>query len=166
MDALTALTTRRSQRRYQARAVPRLLLEKAIDAGRLAPTANNLQPWEFVVATEPERLRQLSETTDHGRFIATAAACVVVLSRDTKYFLEDGSAAVVNILTALHAQGLAACWVAGDKKPYARRILDLVAAPADWKLVALIPCGFPAGPAPTLAKRGLDEVLHWEQLRG
>ena len=52
MDAILALKTRRSVRAYEPRPVPREIIEDIIDCGRLAASANNVQPWEFVVVTE------------------------------------------------------------------------------------------------------------------
>lgn len=162
MDAIEALKTRRSVRAYLDQPVPRELLEEIVDCARLAPTALNLQPWEFVVVTEKQRLREIARATDYGRFIEQAAACIVVLCRNTKYYLEDGSAATENILLAAHALGLGACWVAGDKKPYADQIRRLVGAPEGYRLVSLVPIGYPAE-KPVKQKRPLREVLHWER---
>ena len=88
--------------------------------------------------------------------------CVVVLCSDTQYYLEDGSAATENILLAARAHGLGACWVAGDKKPFASEICRLVGAPQNFKLVSLIPLGYPAE-SPEMTKRPLSAVLHWEK---
>jgi nitroreductase len=87
-----------------------------VDCRRLAATAVNIQPWEFVVVTDPEALRSIANTTDFGGFIADAPAYIVVICRETKYYLEDGSAATKNILLAARVHGLGSCWVAGDKK--------------------------------------------------
>ena len=162
MDAIEALKTRRSVRAYRSEPVPRQIIEDIVDCGRLAATAINVQPWEFIVVTEPKMLRIIAETTDHGKFIAQVAACVVVLCRDTKYYLEDGSAATQNILLAARAHGLGSCWVAGDKKPYASDICRLVGAPQGYKLVSLVPMGYPAE-TPVQTKRPLADVLHWER---
>jgi nitroreductase len=163
MDALEALRTRRSVRRFAAKAVDRGLLEQIVDAGRLAATARNEQPWEFVVVTDAATRREIARMTDHGTFIADSPVCIVVLAKDTKYYLEDGSAATQSILLAAHALGLGACWVAGDKKPYAGKVARRVGAPADVRLVALVALGWPEGQKPTPPKRALDEVLHWEK---
>jgi nitroreductase len=85
-----------------------------------------------------------------------------ILCRDTKYYLEDGSAATENILLAARAHGLGSCWVAGDKKPYAAEIYRLVGAPPGYKLISLIPIGYPAE-SPEKSKRPLSDVLHWEK---
>ena len=162
MDAIEVLKTRHSVRAYSEQPVPPGVIEDIVDCGRLAATANNVQPWEFVVVTSAATLRKLAETTDHGRFISGAPVCVVVLCQATKYYLEDGSAATQNILLAAHAHGLGACWVAGDKKPYAAEICNIVEAPDGFRLVSLIPMGYPAE-NPTKPKRPLASVLHWEK---
>ena len=162
MDAIEALKSRRCIRKFEARAVPREVVEDVVDCGRLAATAINIPPWEFVVVRDRQKLEQLAAITDHGKFIAEAPVCVVVLSRDTKYYIEDGSAATQNMLLAARAHGLGACWVAGDKKPYAEELCRLVGA-AGFKLVSLVPMGYPAE-TPEVQKRPLKEVLHWETL--
>jgi nitroreductase len=163
MDALDALKTRRSIRSYASGTVPREVLESLVDCARQAATARNEQPWDFVVVTDRARLQALARAVgSNGPFIADAAACVVVLCRDTKYYLEDGSAAVQNLLVAARAHDLGSCWIAGDKKPYAPEIPRLVGAPATHKLIALVTVGLPAE-SPRPAKRPLNDVLHWER---
>ena len=162
MDAIEALKSRRSVREYSKKPVPRAVLEDIVDCGRLAATARNVQPWDFVVATDPLRLKAIAKATGvNGPFIAEAAACVVVLCKDTKYYLEDGSAATQNLIVAARGHGLGSCWVAGDKKSYAEEIRRMVGAPATHKLIALVPVGHPEeNPQPK--KRPLSSVLHWE----
>jgi len=162
MDALEALQTRRSCRAFKPDPIEQAVVEQIVNAGRLAATARNEQPWEFVVVTDAETRRAIAETTDHGPFIAEAPVCIAVLASDTKYYLEDGSAATQNMLVAAHALGLGACWVAGDKKPYAANILKQLGAPAEMKLVALVALGRPSGEPPTPKKRPLADVIHWE----
>jgi nitroreductase len=161
MDPYDAILSRRSVRSYRPDPVSRELLAKVIDAGRLAPTARNEQPWEFVVVTDKAKLRQIADITDHGKFIADAPACVVVLCRAGKYYLEDGSAATTQMMLAARALGLGTCWVAGDKKDYAPQIVQLTGAPGDFKLVALVAVGYAVDDAHQ-PKRAIDDVLHWE----
>ncbi len=163
MDAIEALLTRRSCRQFSGREVARDLIEKIVDAGRLAASARNVQPWEFVVVMDAAARRQLASMTDTGRFIAGAPVCIAVLAKETKYYLEDGSAATQNILLGAHALGLGACWVAGDKKPYAAKAAAFLGAPEGVLLVALVAVGHPAGKVEGPAKRALAEVLHWEK---
>ncbi|MBN1421537.1 MAG: nitroreductase family protein [Planctomycetes bacterium] len=162
MDALKAIESRRSVRSFKPDPVTEDALRSLVDAGRLAPSANNVQPWEFVAVTDPGMRARIAEATDYGGFIASAPACLAVFCRDVKYYLEDGSAAVENILVAAAAQGLGTCWVAGDKKPYADTVRKMLGVPETHRLVALIAVGFPSRAAARPAKRTLDEVFHWE----
>ena len=163
MDAIECLKTRRSVRSFADREIPGNVIEDIIDAGRLAPTANNLQPWEFIVVTDKETRKKIAALTDWGKFIAEAGACIVVLSKDTKYYIEDGSAATQNIMLAAWAHGIGTCWVAGDKKAYAGKILETLGAPPGYKLVSLIAAGYPRSTPGAAAKRALKEVLHREK---
>ena len=88
---------------------------------------------------------------------------MAVFCRETKYYLEDGSAATQNLLVAARAHGLGSCWVAGDKKHYCEAIGKLVGAPAGTRLVSLVAMGHPAE-EPVKEKRPLAEVLHWEKI--
>ena len=162
MDSIQALKTRRSVRAYTGDPVSREVIEDIIDCGRLAATANNLQPWEFVAVTDRRMLRAIAESTDYGGFIAQAAVCVVVLCKNTKYYLEGGCNASQNILVAARAHGLGGCWVAGDKKPYAEKVRRMVGAPEGYKLISLLALGHPVEELQT-EKRPLSEVLHWER---
>ncbi len=163
MDALEAIQRRRSIRRYRSTPISKDIIEKLIDAARMAPSAMNLQPWEFIAVTDQETRRRIADTTDYGKFIAEAPLCIAVFSKDSKYFLEDSSAAVENILIAATALGLGTCWVAGDKKAYANAIREILAAPEGYRLVALIPVGFSDEPEKTRKKRELKDVLHYER---
>lgn len=162
MDAIQNLKTRRSVRAYTRQPVPKEIIEDLISCGQLAATALNIQPWEFIAVTDPERRKKIAQATDHGRFIAEAPLCVLILCRTTKYYLEDGSAATENILLAAHAHGLGACWVAGDKKPYANEILNLIGAPSAYRLISLVPIGYPSE-QPEVSKRAISAVIHWER---
>ena len=162
MDCISALKTRRCVRVYTGEPVPPEVLRDLVDCGRLAATARNVQPWEFVVVTAPPMLSAIAAVTDFGRFIAQAAACIVVLCHETKYYLEDGCNASQNILVAAHAHGLGGCWIAGDKKPYAETVRRMVGAPDGFRLISLLAIGRPAE-NPEKEKRPLSEVLHWEK---
>jgi nitroreductase len=161
-DAITVIKTRRSVRSYTRDPIPKEVLEDIIDCGRLAPTGRGVQPWEFIVVTNPDVRADLAQIAEYGKFIAEAPACVVVFCEDTKYYLEDGSAAVENILLAAWAHGVGSCWVAGDKKDYGVAIGNLLGVPDGKKLIALVALGYPTEPPADKQKRGLSDVLHWE----
>jgi len=162
---LELLKIRRSVRVFQDKDIPKEQLEEIVDAARFAPTARNVQPWEFVVITARNKLTQLASFGQNCRFMEQAAACVAVFSGPTPYFLEDGCAATCNILLAASALGIGSCWIAGDKKPYCQQVSALLNAPLGMKLVSLIALGYPQdeNAFKIVEKRGLQELLHWEK---
>jgi nitroreductase len=161
MDAIEALKTRRSSRTYTPTPVPREIIEDVVDCGRLASTARNEQLGEFVVVTDPAMRSRIADLAPNGPFIAEAPVCIVVVCKAGTYYVEDGSAATQNMLVAARAHGLGSCWVAGDKKPYAGAVLEMIGAPSGYKLVSLITLGYTSA-TPKPAKRPLSDVLHWE----
>lgn len=164
MELLQAVRARVSVREYTERAIDRGILMTLVDAGRRAPSARAVEPWEFVVIAEDESLAALGQmTAPNGAFIQHAAAAIVVLCQDTKYYLEDGVAATENILLAAAGAGLGACWIAGDKKEYAASVARYLHAPHDVKLVSIIALGYPAQPPEQKKQRTLEKVVHWEK---
>jgi nitroreductase len=162
METLTALKNRRSVRSFDSRPIPQDAIERLVDCGRLAATARNVQPWEFVAVTSRQTLDTLASVCENGKFLSQSPACIAVFCQDTKYYLEDGCAAMQNILNAAFDQGLASCWVAGDKKEYAEKVRQLLQAPDGYKLVGIAALGFAKTTAQIPSKRSLKEVLHWE----
>jgi nitroreductase len=163
MDALETISQRASIRNFESKPIAKEILEKLVDAGRLAPSARNVQPWEFVVITSPQTIRQLAQMGENARLLEKAAACIAVFCRDTKYYLEDGCAATENILLAATTLGIGSCWVAGDKKEYCKNVSILLGVPAELKLVSLLALGYSQKSDYRAAKRLLSEVFHWEK---
>lgn len=165
IETIECIKTRRAVREYLSKPIPKKILEDIIDCARLAPTARNEQPWEFVLVTEKSKLEELGKITQYGDFIKDAAACVIVCCRaDAKYYLEDGSAASENILLAAKAHGIGSCWVAGDKKPHCEAIKKFLGIPDGQKVVSILPLGYPEGKWPEpYGKRKLADVMHWEK---
>ena len=162
MDAIECMKTRRSIRAYLDKPVDREVIEDIIDCGRLAASAINIQPWQFIVIQDAAMRKKIADITDYGKFIEQAAVCVAVFCQDGKYYLEDGCAATQNILNAARAHGLGSCWVAGDKKEYASALGGLLGLPQDYKLISLIAIGYAAAEG-NPPKKPLSEVLKWER---
>lgn len=158
MDAIEAIRKRRSVRKYTGEAIPREDLATIVDAGRLAATGHNAQPWEFVVVTERAMLDQIRIRP----WMDNAAAVIaVVLDREARFWQEDGAAAIQNMLVATTALGYGACWVQGQTTDHEEKLKALLNIPANLHLVSLVPVGVPAED-PDKEKKSLDDVLHWE----
>jgi nitroreductase len=159
MEALEAIRKRRSIRKFTGDIVPRADLEIIVDAGRLAASGSNRQPWEFIVVTDPETIEKLTEV---GKWMKKAGAIIaVVLDPYSPWWREDGSAAIQNMLIASTALGYGACWVEGDALPREEEFKTILFTPNGKRLLALVPVGVPAE-APTVEKRPLESVLHWQ----
>jgi nitroreductase len=159
MDALEAIQKRRNVRKFTGDIVPRQDLEKIVDAGRLAATGSNRQPWEFIVVTDTELKKQL---TTMGKWMRKAGAIIaVVVDPYSRWWLEDGSAAIENMLIASTALGYGSCWVEGDALPLEEELKVILSIPKGKRLLALVPVGVPAE-WPTTEKRPLENVLHWQ----
>ena len=165
MEYIDIIKKRRSIRRYKKDKIPKEIIEKIVDAARFAPTARAVEPWEFIVITESSTLKKIAEYAEYGKFIAQATACIAVFCKETKYYLEDGCAAVENILIAATSLGIGTCWVAGDKKVYCPQISNLLKVPSNYKLIALISMGYPLSDTEfrLTNRRPLDHIIHWEQ---
>jgi nitroreductase len=160
MDALEAIHKRRSIRRYTDDAIPKADLETIVDAGRLASTGSNRQPWDFVVVTDRTMIDQFKTA---GAWIGKAGAViVVVMDPVSRWWVEDGAAAIENMLLAGTALGYGACWVEGDALPREAQFKTLLGVPNEKRVMALIPVGV-AAEMPTPEKKPLGEVLHWEK---
>lgn len=161
-STIETLKKRRSIRVYKSEPIERSVIESIIDCGRLAPTAMNEQPWDFIVLTDREDLRRVPGMLGHGEFIANAAFAVLVLARKTEYAVEDCCAATENLLIAAAALGVGACWIAGTKQAYGPGVVKEFGAPPDRQLIAIVSFGFPAE-EPEVDKRPLSDVLHWNR---
>jgi nitroreductase len=160
MDALEAIRRRRSVREYTGDPIPREDLETIVDAGRLAATGNNKQPWDFVVITEREMIDELKVAS---RWMEKAGAIIaVVMDSSSRWWLEDGSAAVENMLIASTALGYGSCWLEGYTLPREEEFKALLGVPEEKRLLTLVPIGVPTE-WPTKDKKSLEDVIHWER---
>jgi nitroreductase len=160
MDALEAMRRRRSVRAYTGHAIPREDLVAIVDAGRMAASGYNRQPWVFVVVTEPatiERFKVVSSWIDQA-----AAVIAVVVDDSAPFWHQDASAAVENMLIASTALGYGSCWLEGSTARHEETLKAVLGVPEDRRLITLVAVGVPAA-WPENAKKPLDEVLRWER---
>ena len=160
MDALEAMRRRRSVRAYTGEPIPRADLEMIVDAGRLAPSGYNTQPWDFVVITERDLIEQLKVAS---LWMEKAGAIIaVVMDPSSPWWREDGSAAIENMLIAATALGYGSCWLQGYTTPREEEFKALLDIPGEKRLLTLVPIGVPVQ-WPTVGKKSLADVIHWER---
>jgi len=169
VELFEAIKGRRSIRRFQEKDVPYELVMKLIDAARWAPSAGNVQPWEFVVVRDPGLKKALARAALNQMFIAQAPVVIVVCADEirsgsvygprgaTLYCIQDTAAATQNMLLAAHALGLGACWVGAFNEEEVRRVLGI---PPGVRPVAIVPIGYPAESPSPPRRRELGEIIH------
>lgn len=171
MDVFEAITNRRSVRAFTNKPVSDAKVRKLIDAARWAPSAGNIQPWEFIIVRDQEVKRGLCKAALDQEFIGEAPVVIVVCANTLRsergygargvnlYCLQDTAAATQNMLLAAQAMGLATCWVGAFQEEEARKVLNL---PTGVRPVAIIPVGNPAQKPAGRSKRSLSEIIHHE----
>ena len=169
MDLFKAIQDRRSVRVYTDEEVSQEDIEKLIDAARWAPSAGNIQPWEFVVVRDEDVKRGLSIAALDQLFIEQAPVVIVVCANESRsewgygergktlYCLQDTAAATQNLLLAAHAKGLGACWVGAFYEQEVRKVLDI---PMGVRPVAIVPVGYPAETPTPRQRRPMEEIVH------
>jgi nitroreductase len=119
MNVMDAVRVRRSIRAYQDRPVEDEKLLKVLEAGRLAPSARNLQDWKFIVVRDENKRQRLSVMAMDQSFVAQAPVVIVACGTDTKYIMTCGlytypidvAIAVDHMSLEAADLGLGTCWV-------------------------------------------------------
>ncbi len=160
---LAIFEKRRSIRRFKIDDIDDRLLEQIIYAGSLAPTARNVQPWHFIIIKDADtRLEIARLAVDNAPFLKECPVCIAVVCQDTKYYLEDGSAATTQILLCAAGFGIGGCWVAADKKEYCSTAEEILKIPRQMKLFSLVALGYPKE-IPKVSKKPIAELIHKEK---
>lgn len=172
-DFFEVVRARQSIRKFEKREVPIDKIEKMLDAARLAPSALNMQPWDFVVVVSPELKKELRAIYDRAR------EAMNLYKQDTS-FVEDGTIIVACahmgasrpvISTSLAIENLVLAATALDfgsvimTAPVSRSIdreevMELLKIPDDYKIVAFVVVGYSDEIPKPKPKKGLGEIVH------
>ncbi len=165
MDAMEALLTRRAVREFTAEPVSEDQLESILCAAMHAPSACNQQPWHFVAVTSREQLDAIASAHPFAQMLKQAPLAVIVCADLTLEtcpgnWVIDCSAAMENLLLAVHAQGLGSVWVGiHPNEERVRDINKLLGLPSYVMPLSLAAVGHPAGPLPKV-DRFKPERIH------
>lgn len=170
MDLMEAIKTRRSIRRFKEVPVPESLLKDALNAARLAPSADNTQPWKFVVVRDEQTKLRLAAACNGQKFIAQAPVVLVACGLPDEAFqtvggymsshVIDVSIAIDHLTLAAHASGLGTCWIAWFKEDKVREVLGI---PEDVRVVALTPIGYPAETPERTPRKCIEELVVYDR---
>lgn len=164
MDAIQALMTRRSVRKYKPDPVREEDMRAILDAGRYAPSATNSQGWRFIVVTDPVKKQKIADMMPYGKHIAQAHACVVVMTSDEGTYgpHEDAPAATTCMMIAAQALGYGTCWIGCYDNPSYPKIAELLGAPKGWTMMTLFSLGVPDGEPRAANKKPIEEVVSYD----
>lgn len=153
MNIYELISARKSVRDFLPEPIPEDILNNIMEAGRLAPSAQNRQPWRYLIYTDPNRIQQIAKhcgLIGLSNFFIKKAPCLVVACADTKsnirinnqdYYLVDTAISLHQMVLTAWEYGIGSCWLAAFSEKKLRAYLDL---PKSWKVVALCPFGYPA----------------------
>jgi nitroreductase len=173
MSFLELAKKRYSCRHYSDREVEKEKLQMVLEAGRIAPSAANRQPWIFIVIRDPEIKKMLHETYKRDWF--TNAPVIIVAcgnhnqswirSADSKDHCDvDISIAVDHMTLAATELGLASCWICAFDPVITHQLLEL---PEHIEPIALLPLGYPADEVDTerhiRQRKKAEDVIFWEK---
>ncbi len=107
------ILARRSIRQYTPAPVSEEHVKTLLEAAMAAPSASDIKPWHFIVVSDRETLDALADVHPHGKMLYDAALCVAVcgVPEESRYWVQDCSAATENLLLAVTALGLGAVWL-------------------------------------------------------
>jgi len=151
MDVYDAIRTRKSVRAYLDKPVEPEKLERVLEAARLAPSANNIQEWRFVVVTDADKRRRLAEEAAGQSFIAAAPVVIAACAQTDGKVMRCGlvchpidvAIAIDHLTLAATAEGLGTCWIGAFDPQVVREILGI---PRQIVVVELLPLGYPKDP--------------------
>ena len=167
VSVMTAIKMRRSIRHYKDKPVEWEKLKKVLEAGRLAPSAGNMQEWKFIVVSDKNTREKLAMAA-HSRFVVEAPLVIVACATITDCVLESGqlaypmdvAIAVDHMTLKAVEEGLGTCWV-GDFDE--RKVKEALNIPDDVRVVTLLTLGYPKYvPGPRKRKK-LEEIVAYEK---
>jgi nitroreductase len=168
MEALEAIFTRRSIRRYSEKKVDNDTVNKILRAAMFAPSAVNKQPWHFIVFENAEIKNAIMEIHRSSDMLAEAKKAIAVcydttLQHDEGYGVIDCATATQNILLAAHSLGLGACWIGiCPRQNRIEALQKIFHLPGNIVPFAVVSLGYPAE-TKNQPERFKPERIHYER---
>jgi nitroreductase len=173
MDVKEAIRTRRSVRSYEDRPVDDAKLAAVLEAGRLAPSAKNMQESRFVVVRDAATRQKLMAAAKGQSFVGEAPVVIACCAETDNHVMSCGQLAYpIDVAIAVDhmtlkavEEGLGTCWIGAFYEDKAKAALGI---PEKIRVVALLTLGYPkyAEPARPKGRLALDDIVHWEKWSG
>jgi len=157
-----AVEKRRSIRKFKPEQIPDKDLKKILEAGRLAPSGGNRQPWSFIVVRKPETKKALATAANLQQFIADADTVLIALgdpALSKNLHKQDPMIAIEHIVLASTALGYGTCWIGAFNES---EVKEIAKVPENMTVIALLPIGVPDESPPPRPRRAFKEVFFKE----
>lgn len=153
MEYKDVILTRYSVRKFSPDPVPQEVLAEMLEAARLAPSAQNRQPWRFIVIQNQDKIKSMvfnCGLVGLANFFVRNAPCVVIACADMDqnvkinaqdYYLVDTAIAFQQMMLTAWSHGIGSCWLAAFSE---KKLKPWLGIPDNWRIVALSPFGYPA----------------------
>lgn len=160
---LNLIKTRRSIRKFTSEAIDDGQINQIIEAGTWAPSGLNNQPWKIAIIKDRNKKTSLAPLTRYSPIVEGAPVLIAVfmdirLSYDRTKDVQAIGAFIQNMLLAIHALGLGGVWL-GEILKNKDDVSNLLDAPDDLELMAVIALGHPAEEGVSRSRKGLEEVV-------
>lgn len=140
MDVFECVSTVSSIRSYVKKAVPDNIVREVLEAGRLASSAHNDQPRQFILVRDEDLLKGLEKYCISGRFVSEVDfAVVVVTDPSSKWHEIDGTRAVQNMVLTAWSHKLGSCWIGRIEREGLMKYLDI---PDNMYVLTVLPFGY------------------------
>jgi nitroreductase len=162
MDLFETVEKRRSIRKFRPNPIPDKDLKKILEAGRLAPSGGNRQPWSFIVVRKPETKKKLAAVANLQRFIADADTVLIALGDPAvskSLYKQDPMIAIEHMVLASTALGYGTCWIGAFNE---NDVKEIAKVPENMTVIALLPIGVPDETPPPKPRRAFKEVFFKE----
>jgi len=172
MEVYETIVKRRTIRRFQNKKIPYQTLEKCVDAARLAPSAANLQPCEYLVIDEENLLDKVFATLKWAGYIPDGkppkleepkAYIVVLINKEVKTegFQHDVGFAVENIILTALEEGIGSCCFGAINRKALRKNLNI---PVKYIIDLVVALGYPK--ESPLEEPFEDSIKYWKDEKG
>ncbi|MCK4595425.1 nitroreductase family protein [candidate division WOR-3 bacterium] len=168
MDVRDSIKNRFSVRSYLNKPVEDEKLALVLDAARLAPSARNKQSWKFIVIKDKIIRQKLIDAAAGQQFVAEAPVVIAAVSTEPSYVMRCGVPAyAVDLAIAVDHMtlqavelGLGTCWIGAF---YQDKVKEILQIPDEYKVVALLPLGYPARSPAEKLRKSKNEVVIYEK---
>ena len=168
LSVLDVIKARGSIRSYKDKPIPKQALLDILEAARMAQSADNRQPWEFIVVTDPAIRKKLVQAAGNQSFVGEAAAVLVCLANPEESasvgpfggFLIDLAIAIENMVLTAWDLGIGSCWIGAYDEEKVKELFDV---PRYLRVMSLLTMGYPDERSGGKRRKALDEIVHYQK---